>query len=469
MDRGHVDRISRRLVTGWAADDTSPDSTVEVSILVNGQNVAQVPCSKPRNDLRQRAVFGGGRHGFSHEFSPPLPDDARVTVAVRHSGSGRLLGHGEAVIEAGEAEARLVTAPLPPDEQFTPPAPTDLNGLFRIFGLYDPRFGLYPLLCRLDFSKSKDRNFAYPGLVEHAAARQSAAPWSEPAARNHLNDLLQSPGFQQNVLVNALRAFPDKRRLLFVHIPKCAGSDLSFHLAARFPSIEQRLSSVEATDKDLFFQALADLAHEIDFSDRIFVRGHISLDYYADNDLIRPQDQTFTIVRDPIEVALSQVNYVITKIQLSIDSGVLEKDTEAWLRLIGLQALPSEITPDIVADYSRKILYNTAIVEPNSMCRWLGGGDAKTVIARLARHKVEVTDTDRYNSWLRERWGISAFTRQNQSIKYISLAACGHQDLVYLNKLSPEDLKLYGIIQQVLSSSGGGCSVRGEDLLAACG
>ena len=50
-----------------------------------------------------------------------------------------------------------------------------------------------------------------------------------------------SAAFQQEVLTLLLNAFPEKRRLLFVHIPKCAGSDLSHHLMTRYPSIDQRL------------------------------------------------------------------------------------------------------------------------------------------------------------------------------------------------------------------------------------
>jgi len=220
------------------------------------------------------------------------------------------------------------------------------------------------------------------------------------------------------------------------------------------------------TEKDQLFHALAEFVRELVFSDSIFLRGHIPLDFYTDAGLIRPADRVFTIVRDPIEIAISQINYVLTKFQLNIESGILERDTENWLRLLGLRALPAEITPQFVADYTRKMLYNPDVVESNSICRWLGGGDAKEVVDRLARHLVEVTDTAHYNEWFASEWGISARTRQNESTKYVSLAALGHQELAHLRTLSPEDIKLYTWIQTALTTAERPW-ITGEELIGA--
>jgi len=126
--------------------------------------------------------------------------------------------------------------------------------------------------------------------------------------------------------------------------------------------------------------------------------------------------------------------------------------------------LPPAVTPQFVDKYARKLLHNTDIVEPNSMCRWLGGGTAQVVAERLARHLVEVTDTAHYNPWLSDRWGIPAQTRQNESIKFISLSSLGHQELAYVRDLSLEDRKLYSRVQHALTLAGT-VSVSGEDIL----
>lgn len=464
MERGHVDRITRQSITGWAANSDQPEAVVEVSVFVQGRKVGQIPCDLSRSDLRNVRVYGAGHHGFRYEFSQPIPPEENVRITVRLTKSGQTLGNGDALLKPGTAEATLVASRPPKDEQFILPAPVDPRSLFRMFSLYETEQGVYPLLCRLDFTRTQQNHLEFSAFGDIPVASRGRVPWVPYVARDHLNDLLHSPRFQRNALIYALRAFPEKRRLLFVHIPKCAGSDLSMHLAQRFPSLEQRLMEEDWTDKDGLFQALAEFVRESLFSDSIFVRGHIPLNFYGDAELIRPADRIFTVVRDPIEIALSQVNYVLTKFQLNIDSGVMERDTSEWLKLLGLSGLPEPITPQFVTEFAPKILYNRHIVEPNSMCRWLGGGDADAVRDRLARYMVEITDTSRYNDWLSGEWGISARTRQNESIKFVSLKTLAYQELAFLRSLSPEDMKLFGWIQNALSRAQRSW-ITGEELL----
>jgi len=464
MIQGHVDRITRQVITGWAADDAAPDAQVAVSIFVNGRKLTQLVCNQPRADLRHKGLYGEGRHGFTYEFTPALPVAEAARIAVRFAELGTSLGHGNALFARGAAEAVVVPEPPQKQEQLIVPAPVDPRTLFRLFALLEPALGLYPLLCRLDFERVRPSHLDYSVLGKLPEVYPRGMPWSPALARDYLNDLLYSPRFQQNVLVYALRAFPEKQRLMFVHIPKCAGSDLSFHLASRFPSIEQRLMDETWTSKEELFEALAGFVRELSFADALFARGHIPLDLYTDAELIRPADRVFTIVRDPTEIALSQVNYVLTKFQLNIDAGVVERDTEEWLQKLGLKELPPAVTPQFVDKYARRLLQNAEIVEPNSMCRWLGGGDAQVVVERLARHLVEVTDTAHYNAWLSEKWGITAHTRRNESTKYVSLSKLGHQELGYVREFSPEDRKLYSRVQHALAVTGR-VSVSGEDIL----
>jgi hypothetical protein len=411
-------------------------------------------------------LFGEGRHGFRYEFTPPLPAGEAARIAVRFAETGASLGHGNALLARGATEAVVVPAPAQKQEQLIVPAPVDPRTLFRLFALFEPAMELYHLLCRLDFARVRPSHLDYSVMGQVPDVHHRGMAWSPALARDYLNDLLHSSRFQQNLLVYALRAFPEKQRLMFVHIPKCAGSDLSFHLTSRFPSLQQRLMDEALTEKGSLFEALAGFVRELAFADAVFVRGHIPLDFFADADLIRPADRIFTIVRDPTEIALSQINYILTKFQLNIDGGVIEKDTEGWLDALGLKELPQAVTPQFVEKYSRKLLYDTNIVEPNSMCRWLGGGDAEVVVERLARHLVEVTDTVHYNPWLLGQWGISAHTRQNESIKYVSLSTLGHQELGYIRDLSPEDRKLYSRVQHALAVEDK-VSVSGEDILNA--
>jgi hypothetical protein len=464
MIQGHVDRITRQLVMGWAADTAAPDERVDVAVYLNGRKLAQLAGDQPRADLRHKGVYGEGRHGFRYDFVPPLPTSEDARVAIRFAESGESLGNGNVLLLRGATEPTILPTPPLKAEQLIVPAPVDPRTLFRLFALYEPAAGLYPLLCRVDFGHVQPSHLDYAALGQVPDCYPRGLTWSPALARDYLNDQLHASRFQQNVLAQALRAFPEKQRLMFVHIPKCAGSDLSFHLAARFPSIEQRLMDETLTTREEMFEALANFARELGFSDSVFVRGHIPLDFYANAELIRPADRVFTIMRDPTEIALSQVNYILTKFSLNIEAGVVEADTRGWLDALELKDLPQELTPGFVEEHARRLLYDTNIVEPNSMCRWLGGGDSRAVVERLARYLVEVTDTPHYNAWLAERWGIASRTRQNESIKFLSLGALSHNDVGYLQDLSREDQKLYAWVQQALVVTGKS-SVSGEDIL----
>jgi len=67
MIQGHVDRITRQVITGWAADTAAPDEQIDITIFVNGRKMAQLACDQPRPDLRHMGMYGEGRHGFPQD------------------------------------------------------------------------------------------------------------------------------------------------------------------------------------------------------------------------------------------------------------------------------------------------------------------------------------------------------------------------------------------------------------------
>jgi len=123
------------------------------------------------------------------------------------------------------------------------------------------------------------------------------------------------------------------------------------------------------------------------------------------------------VVRDPLEIAVSQVNYIMTRIEGNMSAERLDADVRGWLEKLGLSSLPSAITPQFVSNVCRRALRMTELVSPNSICHWLGGNDAESVIERLAQYHVELTTSESYNDWLQKEWGIASQTRQNVSIK----------------------------------------------------
>jgi len=460
---GHVDLISREVITGWAAEDADPNGVVTVSIFVDGMKAGQIRCDLLRPDLRNAGTYGEGKHGFRFEFPTPMPVEVDRRVTVRFAQTGRILGNGDARVSRDGTTLLPVTPPPAFDEDLHLPVPLDPHDALQLLSLFESTQGLYPLLTRVDFSRRRRASHIhYSVFGEYPLVPDNGASLGGVNARDYLNDLLHSRRFQDGIIPTVLRAFPEKRRLLFVHIPKCAGSDLSMHLARRYASIGQRIIDPAWTPKELLFRTLGNFVRELTFSQSIFVRGHINLAYFIDNRLIRPMDRAFTIVREPIEMAISQVNYLMSKITWNVDAGALQPDTAEWLNFLGMPGLPNQITDDYCHEVCRKALRSRDIVVPNALCHWLGGGTAEEVVARLREHDVEVTDTAHYNAWLRAEWGIDAHTRQNESIKFITADGLDRDDMEYLRDISAEDTRLFGMIQDQLAAPDT-LSVRGME------
>ncbi|MFP5248426.1 MAG: hypothetical protein ACLGP3_01205 [Acidobacteriota bacterium] len=465
MSIGYVDRVTRQYIAGWAADPARPDDPVDVVIIVNGRKAAAVTCDLFRPDLQRLGSYGEGRHGFRHEFSPALADNGDVRVAVRFADSGRPLFGGDIALRGGAAAGSVVSPP----PAFAAAAPMDPGALLRLFSLYEADRGLYELLCRVDFAGVRPAHLEYSVFGSVGASPLPDREWSPRVARDYLHDLLHSPRFQQDILAYVLRAYPEKRRLFFIHIPKCAGSDVLSRIAERYPLVSQHWRGF---DRERFFQAMAEFAREVQCSDTVAVGGHVPLNYFVDAGLIRPCDRVFTVIRDPIEIVPSAINYAIMRIEHGLRDGMIDGEMRAWLAAVGMSSLPNEITPQFVSEVSHRALYssavltgwNTAVVQANSLCRWLGGGDAAAVMARLARYHVEVTSVPHYSDWISDEWGITTQSRENVSTKYVTLSNMAPQDLAYVRGLSPEDRKLYDLIDERLTASGR-TSIFGEDLL----
>ncbi len=364
MLRGRVDTLTRQNISGWAADDESPDTPVDILIFVDERKLAQITCDSPRPDLMQAGIFGLSPHGFNYKFPSPLGDASDTRVSVRYAKTGTLLNRGDAVIQ--QNDGKVVHRPLANAADDGPeqlPVPRDPRSVFEMLVLYDERAGLYDLLSRIPFAAEKPRHIYYsvfgcypeanPSVNESAADDQRG----NYSPRDHMHDLLTSRDFQKDLIPLFLNAFPEKKRIFFIHIPKCAGTDLSVNLMKRFPSMHQTLMEQNWTSNQRLFQKLSRLMLHSKFSDSIFLCGHSGLNYYTSRAMIRPLDRVFTVVREPIEIALSHVNYILTRMKQDIVAGSIGPDTRAWLDILGMSALPPDMPPALVRKLCNSILY----------------------------------------------------------------------------------------------------------------
>src|SRR5258708_5934765 len=190
--------------------------------------------------------------------------------------------------------------------------PRTMRELLQLFALYDPEKGLSALLDRIDFSGVRPHQIYQ---VAHGRVPESldlAVRREGYDAREHLTAALHSTEFQDSVLGSILLSFPEKLRDVFIHVPKCAGTDLILNIGPRRLLLPRMLEVESWVDKPDLFLALHDLMQAIPYYDRFFVYGHIPLSYYIDTVGIRAGDQVFSVIRAPFELMLSPPNYPVT-------------------------------------------------------------------------------------------------------------------------------------------------------------
>ncbi|HEX3536699.1 MAG TPA: hypothetical protein VHU15_08020 [Stellaceae bacterium] len=344
------------------------------------------------------------------------------------------------------------------------PAPENLRELFRLFSKYDAAQGLASLISRIDFGTVNPRQVYY--CVHGRAPERLRAIMVQPgySAEKHFVAAITSAEFQARVIWHFLNAFPEKRRLLFVHVPKCAGSDLSHHLASRFLTLPHRLTSDAWVARTELFETLRQLVLGVEDASALFVHGHIELERYLSAVPVRFGDRIFTIIRDPVEIAISQANYAVTL--LVRDPEGTRPDSRRNLELLGLDRLPENPSHELLNSLAIRAFFDRRITRPNLICQHLAGGRRghRDAIRNIVLHDVEVTDTNHYNAWLHQAWGIESETRVNTSMKFLSREDIAqHADQV--RELTAEDQKIFDLITWALAERGSP-SVRGLDLLA---
>jgi hypothetical protein len=326
--------------------------------------------------------------------------------------------------------------------------PANLREVFQMLGFYDSGRGLDSVVERFDFGRTPPWRLQRIILGAVPPSERPAIS-SDPSA--YVKELLSSDEFRCNVLRNFLNGFPEKRRLLFVHIQKCAGTDLTAALSQQYFEVEGNMDDPFWFSVEQRFAYLRDLVLAAPFADTFFVRGHVRLRDYVDQNLVRPEDQIFTVVRDPIDIVISAVNYRLTRFEA--DPLGEQTDTHLWLADLGLKQFPGDAGPSDLLGFAKRILRAPAVVPDNILCHMLGDGDSLSALANIVSSNIEITDLTRYGTWLRERWG-TASEHANQSRQFWTAAMLDAEARTLIESKTAEDRMLYATLMTHLDASG---------------
>jgi hypothetical protein len=342
-------------------------------------------------------------------------------------------------------------------------APKNPREVLELLARIDDTGDLDALFDKVDWSEITRGQFyqiVFGRLPETASLAVPPKDWSP---RPHATAAVSSPEFQIGIRERILAAFPEKRRLIFIHIPKCAGTDLYEGVAARFPRVYEDLSNSEWISGGKFFLYLRNLVVRLRESDSIFIHGHVPLSWYINRNLYRFGDRIFTVVRNPIDIMLSQVNYVFKRF-FEAPSVAFKPDVKRWSGFLGLESFDRNAPTETLVQLGLRMLRDQRIVPPNYLCTYLGKRTAESALEAVGRTDIEITDVERYCDWLGENWGLQT-TYANKSRRILSTEHLDEADVDYLASISHEDTVLYERILAALERSGAN-SIRGSDLFA---
>lgn len=326
--------------------------------------------------------------------------------------------------------------------------------VFQLLALLDRDGGAEALLDRVDWSGATPRDIYHAFFDRPPDAPDLAIPRADYSPRSHALGALRSAEFQDRAVLRALAAFPEKRRLLFVHIPKCAGTDLKDNLSINLPWLYQEMTQQGWTGPDALLAALQAFAIRVNIADSIFVSGHIPLDWYLQHRLYRAGDRLFAVVRHPLDIMLSLANYIIRRFFERPDCGA--PDTREWADMLGMARFDPATPPAGLRALAGRILTEPRIVHGRYLCHFLGTGTAESARAMLARVDIELTDTAHYREWLRAAWGIDSQSRGNASPPVLRAEDLDPEQRDALWDLCAEDRALHDRITAGIARRGDG-------------
>jgi hypothetical protein len=349
------------------------------------------------------------------------------------------------------------------------PMPTDPAQTVQLFGLYDPRDGLEKLIGRLKLDGATPRHIYNAVLGRAPDDITTATPADIYNPARHLEAVLKAPAFQKNAMRNFLGTFSSKRREIFFHIPKCAGTDLILNLAPGRLSFPRALDFDGWTSKEDFFSALGGLVQAAPYFDDVFIYGHMQVGEYTSLAGVRSDDKMFTVIRNPVDLLLSQANYAVSRLRQ--DPEGKDPDVQEILGFLGLSGVSDRLEPKYVKRLTAQCLLDVRISQPDRICFYLGKDlipSFEQAIQHIVTYDIEVTDTSRYGRWLKDRWNIESSTRHNESEKVLTAHEMRRLFPKLVRERTNEDGKLFSVIRWALAKKGTS-SIRGSEIADIAG
>ncbi len=274
-----------------------------------------------------------------------------------------------------------------------------------------------------------------------------------PRLVDGLRGVLISQEFRERSTDLLLNEFPEKVRDLFVHIPKTGGVTIT-HYLANHPSVvtlysEESLRMNWIKDWPDYLTTMA--AKFVNDADQVCVTGHLKLNYVLDHNLNRETDSVFCVVREPFELIVSWINYILTAIARAGGMAQPTSDIIGWRKALDIDA---NWSPVLVTDLEPIFYLIVDRLIPNDpMCTYLGlEKTADSAVEMIHRLGIGIIQFGHVDAFLATR-DVAVADHRNVSEKFFSLANLSiPMRLAIFDKIQ-QDTKLWRFMAPVLARS----------------
>ncbi len=340
----------------------------------------------------------------------------------------------------------------PDDKRLVPtrrPLPSRPRDLLELFVTLGAQASMPALFQSCDLRQADPRQLTYVALGRWPTLEELAAIASPYEAKKHLRDLLLGEEFRRCLLWRICDAYPERQRLFYVRIPRCAGGHFLHMAGSMHPLFPPGLGRWTRQDRGDFVTALGTYLGRFDTTKTIHVASPSLAPFVqaapaASADPILPWgaqpprrtgDRMFVIVREPAGLILSQVNATLA----GLAAGGAGQAADEWRGRLG--PLPRSGDTAGWKAAGRRVLAKLAVRNP--ICHALGDGTARAALQACRLSDLEIVDLSRYAEWVTYTWNVEPEPAMNAAPPLLTRRDLDAADSDRLTGLVAEDLAFY--------------------------
>ncbi len=359
------------------------------------------------------------------------------------------------------------------------PLPARPRDFFELFAAMGTEATIKGLFLTADLRQAEPRTLTYVTLGRWVTADELAALSKPYKVTEHLHAILTGQEFRASIVRRIADAYPERPRLCFVRIPRCAGQHFLALAEAMHPIVPDSLGVWRPRDEARFIPALGRLLGRFTLTRTIlvtqptlapFVQSNIpaspdpayaaaGLQWTLNGPPRRAGDRLFTILRDPRAIVLSEVNAIIDALLQPPESDT--RPVARWRAQV--PADPATADEAGRKQLARHVLQRVRLRNP--ICHALADGTASGAIDAARLQDIEIATLDRYEDWIKYTWDVEPGEPVNASTPHLGVADLTAQDRAHLETITVEDQAFYQLVVKAYEKIGDlRYSVRGREL-----